>query len=168
MKVKNFKDFSDSMNESEWHLYRGKTPFSRWLRKMDDGFASMWQTKNDKEYVDDVWAKAIPLIGSLVTGAGAAISDFFFKGKDREKYSSMTSSALKNTKKDVLSDWEKEQIGDKKINYDDAKDFYKSGVLKGKKYFGKNFDPKKPKTDDEKEYVDYLTSAMKKYYEKLK
>lgn len=168
MKLKNFKDFSDSMNESEWYLYRGKTPFSRWLRQMDDGFSSMIKGEKEKVYIEDIYSKAIPTIGKLLTGGGAAISDFFFKGKDREKYSSMDSAALKNTKKDVLADWEKKQIGDKNVSYDDAKDFYKSGILKGKKYFGKDFDPKKPKTEDEKQYVDYLTSAMQKYYQKIK
>jgi hypothetical protein len=168
MKLKNFKDFSGSMNESEWYLYKGKTPFSRWLRKIDSGFESMWQSKNDKVYVDEIWAKAIPIIGSAVTSAGSAISDFFHKGSDREKYSKMDSTALKNTKKDFLDNWEKKKFYNKEVTYEDARDFYKSGVLKGKKFFGKDFDPKKPKNEDEKEYVDYFTSAMEKYYKNIK
>lgn len=169
MKVKNFKEFSDSMNESEWYLYKGKTPFSRWLRRMDDGFSSIYQSqKKETEYIEDIYAKLIPAAGSVIAGAGAAISDFFFKGKDKEKYSKMDSAALKNTKKDFLTDWEKKQFANKEVTEEDARGFYKSGILKGKKYLGKDFDPKKPKNDDEKEYVDYLTSAMEKYYKKVK
>jgi hypothetical protein len=66
-----------------------------------------------------------------------------------------------------LDDWEKEKIGDKNVTDKDAEDFYKSGALKGKKYFGKNYDPLKPKTDDEKQYSSYLTGAMGRYYDKI-
>ena len=68
----------------------------------------------------------------------------------------------------VLDDWEKEKIGDKEVGDEDAEKFYKSGVLKGKKYFGKDFAPLKPKNDDEKMYSEYLTGAMERYYKRMK
>ena len=79
----------------------------------------------------------------------------------------MSKAELKSKEKDVLDDWEKEKIGDKNVTQKDAEDFYKSGALKGKKSFGKNYDPLKPKTDDEKQYSSYITGAMGRYYSKI-
>lgn len=169
MRIKNFKDFTSSVNESEWSYYRGKTPFSRWLRKMDSGFQSMISNtgssgRNPSDRTLDVWDSFLPSIGSLVAKSAAAVTDFFFKGKKGEGYTKMS----KRERDSYLNDWEKENIKGKEVTEKDASAFYKSGILKGKKYFGKDFDPKNPKTEEEEDYVEYLSSAMEKYYKSLK
>ena len=50
---------------------------------------------------------------------------------------------------------------------EDAEDFYKSGVLAGKKKFGDNFDPEKPKGDEQRLYSSYMSDVMHKYYNKI-
>jgi hypothetical protein len=176
MKLENFESFTSKIQESDYRYYGGNTGFSRWLRRVDDKLESQYASiKGDDKATNDLGMRtmkltsaAIPLFARLITSGGAAIADFFFKGKSRSKYSNMSKSELKKHEKEFIEDWEEETFKDKKVTEKDAEDFYKSGVLKGKKYFGEKYDPKSPKGDDEKEYTDYFTSAVRKYYEKIK
>ena len=174
MKLKKFDDFTESLSEREW--YEGNTSFSRWLRKMDDrlGYAYA-EPRYERRAKADLGQRTlgnlssiVPTFTRLILKAGAAVSDFLFKGKDKEKYSRMSKEELRSNKKKVIEDWEEENIKGKRVGQNDAEEFYKSGVLKGKKHFGPDYDPKNPKGDEEKEYTEYFTSAMKKYYSALK
>lgn len=176
MRIKKFDAFTESLTEAESDFYKGNTKLSRWLRKVDANMEYEYdKLRVASEPGPDDGGKStinrinsvVPLLGRLIASSGAAISDFFFKGDSKDSYSKMSKDDLKSKKKDVLDDWEKEKIGDKNVTDKDAEDFYKSGALKGKKYFGKNYDPLKPKTDDEKQYSSYLTGAMGRYYDKI-
>ena len=174
MRVKKFEDFTESLKESSFE--RGKTPFSRWLRDMDSRIAIAFPIVTSKstdrpDYRTGALASTnnvIPALARLVLKGGAAISDFFFREKDKKKLSKMSKEELEAYRSKAIENWEEENIKGKDITEKDAEDFYKSGVLKGKKYFGSGYDPKSPKGDDQKEYTQYLQSAMKKYYENLK
>jgi len=176
MKLEKFESFTSKIQESDYRYYGGNTSFSRWLRRVDDKLESEYKRmKGDDVATNDFGMRnmklvsaAIPLFARLITSGGAAIADFFFKGKNRSKYSNMSRSELKKHKKEFVDEWEEETLKDKNVTEQDAEDFYKSGVLKGKKYFGEKYNPKNPKGEDEKEYTDYFTSAVKKYYEKIK
>ncbi len=176
MRIKKFDDFTESLTEGETDFYKGNTNLSRWLRKVDAKMEYQYdRLRADSVPGPDDGGKStinrinsvVPLLGRLIASSGAAISDFFFKGDPKDSYSKMSKAELKSKEKDVLDDWEKEKIGDKNVTQKDAEDFYKSGALKGKKSFGKNYDPLNPKTDDEKQYSSYLSGAMGRYYDKI-
>jgi hypothetical protein len=176
MRIKKFDDFTESLTEGETDFYKGNTNLSRWLRKVDAKMEYQYdRLRADSVPGPDDGGKStinrinsvVPLLGRLIASSGAAISDFFFKGDSKDSYSKMSKAELKSKEKDVLDDWEKEKIGDKNVTQKDAEDFYKSGALKGKKSFGKNYDPLNPKTDDEKQYSSYLSGAMGRYYDKI-
>ena len=176
MRIKKFDTFTESLTEGETDFYKGNTNLSRWLRKVDAKMEYKYDQlragtvpgpdDGGKSTINRI-NSVVPLLGRLIASSGAAISDFFFKGDSKDSYSKMSKAELKSKEKDVLDDWEKEKIGDKNVTQKDAEDFYKSGALKGKKSFGKNYDPLKPKTDDEKQYSSYLTGAMGRYYSKI-
>ena len=157
MRIKKFDNFTESLTESETDFYKGNTKLSRWLRKVDGNMEYEYdKLRADTEPQAGDGGRAtinrinsiLPLLGRLIASSGAAIADFFFKGDTKDTYSKMSKSELDSKKKQVLDDWEKEKIGDKDVTEKDAEDFYKSGALKGKKYFGKNYEPLNPKNDD--------------------
>jgi len=176
MRIEKFDTFTNSIMEGESDFYKGNTKLSRWLRKIDGNMeyeydklrASSEPDGNDngESTINSVNA-LLPLMGRLIASSGAAISDFFFKGDSKDSYSKLSKSELRDKKDEVLDSWEKEKIGDKEVTDKDAEDFYKSGVLKGKKYFGKKYEPLNPSNDDEKQYSEYLTGAMGRYYDKI-
>jgi hypothetical protein len=174
MKLKKFDDFNESLSEKEW--YEGNTSFSRWLRSMDDRLGYAYTLpRYERGSKADLGTRTlgslsliVPTFTRLILKAGAAVSDVLFKGKDKERYSRMSNKDLSANKKQAIEDWEEENIKGKRVTQQDAEEFYKSGILKGKKHFGDNYDPKNPKNDEEKGYTEYFTSAMKKYYSALK
>ena len=176
MRIQKFDSFTETLVESETDYYKGNTNLSRWLRKVDGNMEYEYdKLRADSDPVGGDGGNAtinrinsiLPLFGRLIASSGAAIADFFFKGDSKDSYSKMSKDELKSKKKNVLDDWEREKIGDKDVTEKDAEDFYKSGALKGKKYFGKNYEPLHPKNDDEKQYSSYLTGAMGRYYDKI-
>jgi hypothetical protein len=176
MRIKKFDIFTESLTVGDSEYYKGNTKLSRWLRKVDANMEYEYdKLRADTEPGPDDGGRStinrinsiLPMFGRLIASSGAAISDFFFKGDSKDSYSKMSKDDLKSKKKEVLDDWEKEKIGDKDVSQKDAEDFYKSGALKGKKYFGKNYDPLNPKNDEEKQYSSYLTGAMGRYYDKI-
>lgn len=183
MRIKGFQDFTDNLNESTYgwerglSAQRGKTKFSQWLRSISQKLDSqVTDTSRTNSFMDagpgvvDRFAQSrkasqlIPGLFRLITGAGAAIADFFTPSKSGQK---LSKSDIKNSKGNILDDWEKNEIGDKKVNDSDAEKFYTSGVLKGKKYFGPDFDPSSPKNRNERDFSDYLNSAMHRYYDRI-
>jgi hypothetical protein len=109
----------------------------------------------------------IPNTVRLITGAGAAIADFFSKGDNKDSFYKLSQSELSGKKKEVIDKWETDNITNKKVTEADAERFYKSGVLKGKKYFGKEYDPANPKNKDEEMYTDYVNDVMERYHKKM-
>jgi len=179
MRIHKFDSFLDYLNESRidsTDYYKGNTKFSRWLRSIEgnlendyDALKSKAKAGGDTGSVEHARImSAIPGLAKIVVSSGAAISDFFFKGDSKDSYSKMSKSDLLTRKTKVLDDWEKDKIGDKDVDDADAEKFYQSGVLKGKKYFGKDYTPSNPQNDDQKMYSEYLTGAMKRYYNKIK
>lgn len=176
MRIKKFEAFNESLMEGDSDFYKGNTKLSRWLRKIDANMEYEYDKKraeaepegndNGMSTINSV-NSLLPLMGRLIASSGAAIADFFFKGDSKDSYSKLSKSELADKKDKVLDDWEREKIGEKDVDDKDAEDFYKSGVLKGKKYFGKNYEPLNPKNDDEKQYSSYLTGAMGRYYDKI-
>ena len=191
MRIKNFQEFKgDAISENYGRYssgggyyssgasdyYKGKTKFIKWMRSLAD---DMKAKHGELVATDDISGgdmgsqtlrrsqSFIPLLGRLIFGAGAAIADFFSKGDSKDSFSKLNKAELKSKEKDVLSDWEKKNLEGKKVTKKDAEDFYKSGVLKGKKYFGGGFDPMSPKNKEEETYSDYLGGAMSKYYERI-
>lgn len=179
MRIKKFNTFTESLTESKSDFYKGNTKLSRWLSKVDAKMEYEYDKLRGDTYPgpDDGGRSTInrinsigPLLGKIIAGSGAAITDFFFSGESgdrKDSYSKLSKDELKSKKENILDDWEKKKIGDKNVTDGDAEKFYKSGVLSGKKSFGKNYDPLSPKTDEEKQYSSYLTGAMGRYYNKI-
>lgn len=193
MKIKGFEDFCDGLYESyrgEDYMFaepEGKTAFSKWLRGVSQrmkGEVADVKSESPGGYgfggrfggygsgsglgTADIYAQSraakevIPgLVGLFASGA-AAIADFFKSGKN----GGSGKDKIKKSKDEVLDDWEKSEIGGKQVSQKNAEDFYKSGVLKGKEYFGSGYDPFSPKSKEEETFSDYLNSATKRYYDR--
>lgn len=176
MRVKKFDDFTESLLESEFNMYsyyKGNTKFSRWLRGVGssleqefDRLSADASTPSDTSTSSSV-KSGIAAIGRLIVGAGSALTDFLFKGDSENSVSKKSKKELDTERERILDRWESKKIGDRKITEKDAQSFYRSGVLSGKKYFGKDFNPMKPKNKEEKQYSQYLLGGMKRYYSRI-
>ena len=175
MRIKKFDDFlSEGLNE-DVSQYEGKTKFSKWLRAVDDRIktqtddASYYSRYSDPRTDKFVSAKkAVALIPGafrLIASAGAAVADFFSKGDNKDTMSKYSKEDLGTKKKEIIDKWEQENIKDTTTEAD-AEKFYKSGVLKGKKFFGPEYDPNNPKNRDEEIYTDYVNGVMERYYKR--
>jgi len=175
MRIKKFDSFlSEDLNE-DVSEYKGKTKFSKWLRAVDDRIkkdvtdASYYSRYSDPQTDKFVSAnKAVALIPGafrLIASAGAAVADFFSKGDNKDSVSKYSKEDLGNKKEEIINKWEQENIKDETTEAD-AEKFYKSGVLKGKKFFGPEYDPLKPKNRDEEIYTDYVNGVMERYYKR--
>lgn len=193
MKIEGFEDFCEGLYEAysdrDYMLSEpeGKTAFSKWLRGVSQrmkGEVADIKSESPGGYgfggrfggygsgsglgTADIYAQSraakevIPGLVGLFTSGAAAIADFFKSDKKGDP----KKDKIKKSKDEVLDDWEKSQIGNKQVSQKDAEDFYKSGVLKGKQYFGSGYDPFAPKTKDEQTFSDYLNSATKRYYDR--
>ena len=176
MAIKFFNEFKEEIiNESRGEYSEGKTSFSRWLRDMNSrvgvsmGDSNYYEDPNDPYQAAKRATNILPAAFRLITGAGAAVADFFTpKGssKDEIKSNKFTREELKSKRSEILNNWERDNIGNKKVTDKDAEKFYKSGVIKGKKYFGKDYDPANPKNKEEEMYTDYINGIMERYYKK--
>lgn len=190
MGLKSFKEFSDvNMSESSYRYHtdyepynRGKSGFSRWmsgvsnrilsdsdsiktLRDTNDPYAT---NKMTTQAVGDLFgyaAKAISKIADWVTPDAGGNKGKEYEDTKGEKYSD---SDIEKRRKELLDKWEKENLENKEVTSDDAEEFYSSGVLAGKKKFGKDFNPEKPKGKEEELYSSYMEDVMHKYYQKIK
>lgn len=182
MAIKSFVEFNEeNIRESRNDGSVGKTTFSRWLRDMnarvgdqmaDSNYvSSYYDDPNDKYQAARRATNAIPNLFRLITGAGAAVADFLTpKGasKEEKQANKFTKDELRSRKTEILNKWERDNLGDKKVSDADAEKFYKSGIIKGKKYFGKDYDPTNPKNKEEEMYTDYINGIMERYYKKTK
>lgn len=175
MRIKNFDTFlSEDLNE-DVSQYKGKTTFSKWLRAIDDriktdvndsSFYSRYSDPRTDKYVSANKAAAlIPGAFRLIAGAGAAVADFFSKGDNKDTVSKYSKEDLASKKDEIVRKWEEENIKSDSTEAD-AEKFYKSGVLKGKKFFGPEYDPIKPKNKEEEIYTDYINDVMGRYYKR--
>jgi hypothetical protein len=185
MRIKRFDDFNSPLNESRHSsreysysdYFEGKNKFSKWLRGVSNNLK--WDAKELQDQAADSKSNIsggqtvssirsiFPTLGRVIFGAGAAVADFFSKGDSKDSLSKLSKKDIKTKKEELLDDWEKRQLKGKKIEQTDAEKFYKSGVLKGKGYFGKEYNPLNPKNDDERAYSEYLGGAMSRYYDKI-
>ena len=178
MSIKSFNDFiGENLTESEVYGAEGKTKFSRWLRNVnsrvkdsmgDSYYSKYYDDHNDPYKTMNQISNIIPGAVRLVTGAAAALSDFFFKGNNKDDFSKLSKEDLKSKKKEVVDKWDNDNIASKEVTEADAEKFYKSGVLRGKKYFGKEYDPANPKNKEEEMYTDYVNDVMERYHKKIK
>lgn len=175
MGIKKFDSFiSENLNE-ESPSNEGKNKFSKWLRGVNarikaetdsNKYYSRYSDPNTDKFVSA--NKAIALIPGafrLIVGAGAAISDFFTKGDNKDTVSKYSKEDISNKKEEIIDKWEQDNIKSNTTEAD-AEKFYKSGILKGKKFFGPNYDPAKPKNNDEEMYTDYIDGVMERYYKR--
>jgi len=173
--IKGFLDFDDqsSVNESRYYYrygdynysdyYDGNNNLSKWLRKTADNIKWKEEEAYSKAKEPESDARdSIAAIGAsltrLVVNAGAVISDFF-KVKGSKKN-------IGGNREELLDSWWK-RSGNKDVSEKGAQAFYKSAVMRGKKYFGKDFDPRNPKNEQERIYSEYIASAMGRYYQRL-
>jgi hypothetical protein len=177
MSIKSFNEFTDEIvNENDVYGAAGKTKFSRWLRNVnsrvkeemgDTYYSKYYDDHNDPYKTAKMATNLIPNTIRLITGAGAAIADFFSKGDNKDSFSKLSKHEIAGKKKEIIDKWETDNISNKKVTDADAERFYKSGVLKGKKYFGKEYDPANPKNKDEEMYTDYVNDVMERYHKKM-
>jgi len=177
MSIKSFNEFTEEIvNESDVYGAVGKTKFSRWLRNVnsrvkeemgDSYYSKYYDDHNDPFKTARMATNLIPNTVRLITGAGAAIADFFSKGDNKDSFSKLSKDELTGKKKEIVDKWETDNLSNKKVTEADAERFYKSGVLKGKKYFGKEYDPANPKNKDEEMYTDYVNDVMERYHKKM-
>lgn len=172
--IKDFNGFiKEDLNESRHYgyydygyddYYRGKNKVSRWLRRIASNVK--WSEKeimatasgDEGSAVDS--AQALFSLGSrLVAKASAAVADLF-GGSKKTDYD----DPEKRNK--LLDRWARKNIGET-VNEKDAERFYRSAVLRGKKYFGRKYDPKNPKNEQERMYSEYIASAMARYYSRM-
>lgn len=178
MGIKSFTEFTESniqesRHSSEYYEAHGKTSFSRWLRGIgekigigDGGYTSYYSDGPDNMSTLKSAAMAIPLtIKSLAKGT-AAIIDFLAPGEDTKAWRELDKEELKRKKAEIIKRWETEHIENKHVTDKDAEEFYKSGVLRGRKYFGEDFTPTQPKDKEQEIYRDYLKDIMNTYYRK--
>lgn len=175
MRIKKFDSFiSESLNEESSH-YEGKNKFSKWLRGVNDRiktdvddsrfYSRYSDPRTDKFAAANKATALIPGAFRLIIGAGAAISDFFTKGDNKDTVSKYSKDDLNSKKDEIIDKWEQDNIKSDTTEAD-AEKFYKSGVIKGKKFFGPEYDPVKPKNKDEEIYTDYVNGVMERYYKR--
>lgn len=185
MRIKKFNDFVDSIDEDfRWAPYRssgysqsqeGKSKFSRWMRGVADTL------KNDIQYrKGDVYSanyntlynvnkakNTFSLIGMAFSKSAAALADFFTLDDNKDSFSKLPKKEVSKKRDEIMDAWENKNLKGKDVTQKDAEDFYKSGVLKGRNYFGSDYDPMNPRNDDEERYGSYLDDAMERYYNRL-
>ena len=178
MAIKSFEEFKKSNLHESNHDYHyeghGKTGFSRWLRKIgndigigDGGYSSYYGDGADDMSTLKSARKAVSVVAQALTKGTAAFIDFLAPGENTKSWKDLDKEEIKRRKEEIIRKWEAEHIENKSnVSQTDAEEFYKSGVLRGKKYFGEDFTPLNPKDKDQEIYRDYLKDIMGTYYKK--
>ena len=136
-----------------------------WLEDIKGRVKSEMVARKDRPGKTKNLGDPLRVLGSLsgfLLNLGAGVSDALFcDTKKGEKY--------KRKSKEELERWERKTFsGDqKKFTDKDAANFYMNGVERGKKLFGKDFDPDNPKTEEEKRYAEDLYDATSRYYGRI-
>ena len=178
MGIKSFTEFNESNLQESYHSNRyyethGKTSFSRWLRGIgekigvgDGEYTSYYSDAPDNMSTLKSASMAIPLLIKGLAKGTAAIVDFLSPGEDTKSWKELDKDEIKRRKDEIIKKWESENIENRNVTDKDAEEFYRSGVLRGKKYFGDDFTPLEPKDKEQEIYRDYLKDIMNTYYRK--
>jgi hypothetical protein len=113
-------------------------------------------------------SRAIAVVTGAVAKGTASFIDFLSPGEDTKSWKDLDKDEIRRRKDEIIKKWEAEHIENKNVTEQDAEEFYKSGVLRGKKYFGDDFSPQNPKSKDEEIYRDYLRDVMNSYCKKTR
>jgi hypothetical protein len=70
---------------------------------------------------------------------------------------------LQKSREETIEKWGEKLEKSKKNTSTDFEIFYKDAIARVKNIFGRNFDLRKPKTDEEKIYAEYIEDAIKYY-----
>jgi hypothetical protein len=133
------------------------TPEVDWIYGKDNRGSDWMQAVSD----DPEGGLRRLLVGTAqaVLGVGQGISDKFgdsdLKGKSKEQ--------LQKSREETIEKWGEKLEKSKKNTSTDFEIFYKDAIARGKNIFGRNFDLRKPKTDEEKIYAEYIEDAIKYY-----
>lgn len=163
-----FEDFS--YRKKRWYYEQPSTQIEK-LRSKIDSLTPEVNWLYGRENTGSDWMQAVAddpegglkrlLVGAAqsVLGVSKAISDKFgniqLKGKNKEQ--------LSKNKEEALEKWGERLEKSGKNKPKDFEFFYKDAIARGKKIFGKNFDLRNPKTDEEKIYAEYIEEAIKYY-----
>jgi len=180
MTIKSFNEFNnskfqESYHNSDYYEAEGKTSFSRWLRRIgnnigigDGGYSSYYADSDPNMSTIKSSSSAIGLAVKGLTKGAAAFIDFLSPGEETKSWKDLDKDEIKRRKEEIIKKWEAEHIENRKVTDNDAEEFYKSGVLRGKKYFGDDFSPQNPKDKEQEIYRDYLKDIMGTYYKKTR
>lgn len=163
-----FEEFSS--RRRRWYYEQPSTQIEK-LRSKIDSLTPEVSWLYGKETTGSDWMEAVAddpegglkrlLVGATqaILGVGQLISDKFgdikLKGKNKEE--------LSKYKEEALEKWGEKLHRSGKNRSSDFEVFYKDAIARGKKTFGKNFDLRNPKTDEEKIYAEYIEDAIKYY-----
>lgn len=179
MRIKSFDNFINESNYTNYYEAKGKSGFSRWLRKVGNQIGlPAKEVEYSSYYANDVDAmstlkSASNVIASTLKGltkGSAAFLDLITpKSQDQIKseMNDLSNSEIEQKRKEAFKKWEDEKLSGK-VTDEDAEEFFKSGVLKGKKHFGSDYNVLKPRNSEEELYGDYLRDSMKSYYKGIR
>jgi hypothetical protein len=184
MNLKSFKQFNESESVRPYYprygrtyneYQKGKTGFSRWMRgisdKIESGSDDLKTLRNSKDgniklgtqFLGDTIGLLARAIGSIADFATPSGDNYYeYRNKGRKRFD----EEMERRRKELVEKWEKENMN-KQVTEEDAENFYQSGILAGRKKFGTNFNPEKPKDDEQKLYSSYMSDVMHKYYNKI-
>ncbi len=175
MGIKNFKEFvggflSEKYDYEDWYSSRGKTRFSRFLRRTKsriDNAEAFAKPAGGGVGASKPMLDPIALIVRTIGSVGekiAGISDYLFSpsryDKKDNKYKPVTDYEL--------DEWYEKKASGKELDDKDVEKFYVSGVANGRKMFGKDFDPIKPKDEQQENFMRDLDTATYKLYSRAK
>jgi len=152
-KLSVFKDRERSSNIGNWlEDIKGRVKTEMRARKDAPG-----KTKNAGDPL-----RVLGSLSGFLLNLGAGVSDALFG-------STKKGEGYRKRSKEELERWERKTFsGDaRKVTDKDAANFYMNGVERGKKIFGKDFDPDNPKTDEERRYAEDLYDATSRYYGRI-
>jgi len=175
MRIKSFNGFINESRYINYYEVDGKSGFSRWLRRMGNGIGlpagdmeyTSYYSDND-DYLSTVKsASNIVAMGAKgLTKGTAAFLDLVTPGSSSD-WKGLSKEELEERRKEAIKKWKEEKLSGK-VRDEDAEEFFKSGVLKGKKYFGEDYNILKPRNRDEEIYGDYVRDTMKSYYKGIR
>jgi hypothetical protein len=171
MRIKSFGSFINESKYINYYEAEGKSGFSRWLRRVGN---SVGLPNGDSEYTsyyasDDDYMSTLKSASNIIalgikglTKGTAAFLDLITPESSSD-FKGLSDEELAERRKRAIERWKEEKLSDK-VTDEEAEEFFKSGVLKGKKYFGEDYNILKPRNRDEEMYGDSIRGMMKSYY----
>lgn len=159
MGIKDFRSFME-LSEANDSIGR-KTKIAAFLDNVRDNVDIMMRERDymKRPIIDSDPKKAMGGIFKGILKLGAFASDVVFGSHGKKKDKEIEDTSLKPIRYKSYSD--------KSATEADATNFYLAGIIKGKRIFGNDFDPDKPRNKQEQDYVDGLNRATEKYYNKI-